>query len=67
MPFLPSDVERDNPGLAQEFEMVTSQLREFTTRIALLDRVHSIKVRGAPCRLTPPLWWCEKIHQSFRA
>ena len=47
MPFLPSDVERNNPALAQEFEMVTSQLREFTTRIALLDRVHSIKVLPA--------------------
>lgn len=47
MPFLPADVERSNPALAQEFEMVTTQLREFTTRIALLDRVHSIKVSVA--------------------
>ena len=44
MPFLPSDVERSNPALAQEFEIVTAQLRNLTQQIALVDRVHSIKV-----------------------
>ena len=52
MPYLPSDVERSNPALAHEFEVVTSQLREYTTRIAMLDKVHGIKVS---CPLPSPL------------
>ena len=44
MPTLPPDIERTNPTLAVEFDRVTKNLRTLTSQIALLDRIHSIKV-----------------------
>ena len=61
MPALPPDVERTNPTLAAEFETVTKNLRTLTSQIALLDRIHSIKVQpsqlqreGLSCLLDDP-------------
>ena len=45
VPALASDVERNNPTLAAEFGSVMKNLKQLTTQIALLDRIHSIKVR----------------------
>ena len=47
VPALPQDVERNNPALAAEFGSVMKNLKGLTTQIALLDRIHSIKVQ--PC------------------
>ena len=44
VPALPQDVERNNPALAAEFGSVMKNLKGLTTQIALLDRIHSIKV-----------------------
>ena len=56
VPALPQDVERNNPALASEFGSVMKNLKQLTTQIALLDRIHSIKVRcsagSSPCSLT---------------
>lgn len=45
MPALPQDVERNNPALASEFGSVMKNLKQLTTQIAMLDRIHSIKAR----------------------
>ena len=43
LPYPPPDVER-NPVLQAEYEAVAKQIRALCQQIALLDRVHSIKV-----------------------
>lgn len=55
VPALPPDVERTNPTLAAEFETVTKNLRTLTSQIALLDRIHSIKVGSQPPEMQ---LWC---------
>lgn len=43
------EIERANPQLAKEFELVQDQLRELTTQIAMKDRIHNIRV-GSVCQ-----------------
>ena len=53
LPLPPPDVERNAPALA-EFESVTRQIRASCHQVALLDRVHNIKVRAVPTPLSLP-------------
>lgn len=43
IPYPPSNLEAGS-AMAHEFEVVANNLRELTTRIALRDKIHSIKV-----------------------
>ena len=62
IPYPPSNLE---PGssMAHEFEVVANNLRDLTTRIALRDKIHSIKVCDPPhsqyfaCQIQSLLHW----------
>jgi hypothetical protein len=55
LPLPPPDVERNAPALA-EFESVTRQIRASCHQVALLDRVHNIKVRPLLASFHLNLW-----------
>lgn len=46
LPRPPPEVER-NPTLLAEYDSVSRQIRQSCHQVALLDRVHNIKVRTA--------------------
>lgn len=46
IPYPPSNLEAGS-ATAHEFEVVASNLRDLTGRIALRDKIHSIKVQSA--------------------
>ena len=47
LPNPPPDVER-NPTLLAEYESIAGQIKSSCHQVALLDRVHNIKVRPHP-------------------
>jgi hypothetical protein len=53
LPNPPPDVER-NPTLLAEYESIAGQIKASCHQVALLDRVHNIKVRSPTHTLLQP-------------
>jgi len=49
MPMLPGDAER-HPAMVREYHAIAEEIQRECQHIALLDRMHSLKVRRARCR-----------------
>jgi len=52
MPMLPGDAER-HPAMVREYHAIAEEIQRECQHIALLDRMHSLKVRRARCRRAP--------------
>ena len=67
LPVPPAEVER-NPLAMAEFESVTGQIRNSFQHVALLDRVHNMKVRAPPAAFPADfqatLCSCTSLHSA---